>query len=525
MRDETYSLQANKAKYILQIKDGGTGANTKTQALNNLGALDSSIINKPGGVLGLNEKGLCPPQFMLSVLGTPGAVTLEGPMSVELGGTIICKITNFDNYTTYALGGNKVTVTRDRDLVAVTGFTAGLDGWFSVNGSKFPVRVIPKLTFLQGVQRFEFNPGLNSEVGKVFSLNAEGSILVTGDSGFKETETETFGKVSIYSAMETGLTKLFDSFQTPGRESAPYGENITVSKRSEAVAVGSPGIYEPEIKTGGSVTFICKNATDWVEQKVEGELKSPYPYFGSSVFIDDSGETAMVGAKGRNEVYFFSRTLVTNFSKQAIVAPEAISLNARFGTSIAGNSDNTVIAISAPFQNGNGVIYVYDRSESNFTLKASLSSSLGNNVYLGNKVWMNSQGTKILANAIPSGFSEGAVLEFSKTDTGWVETACITSPLSQVFGTNFGKSFSISEDETTIAIGAPGSKRTIGTVNIFIKTGSGWSFSRTLTKLDCTVNDGYGSNVFLNEHATAIIVGSHTPDTGTEKKGSITYLV
>lgn len=135
MKTVHHSPHDNEKKYVLPIEQGGTGAKTAQEALANLGGIDPSAINTPGGFLGLNESGLIDPIHIPPGVNLITGVCLDGPTEVREGNPFEIKITNYDIFTVYELGVIGCTARQIEDVIQVT--PTQEEGSIIVNGSQF----------------------------------------------------------------------------------------------------------------------------------------------------------------------------------------------------------------------------------------------------------------------------------------------------------------------------------------------------------------------------------------------------
>jgi hypothetical protein len=121
---------------MLAINKGGTGATTQTAALNNLNGLSRSMIDKPNGLLGLNELGYVKGNSIVAPM-------INGPTSMANDAISIYTITNFDSFTDYQITASGGTVSS----ISPTGTfkyigdstTTGVAQGFTINGKKVDV--------------------------------------------------------------------------------------------------------------------------------------------------------------------------------------------------------------------------------------------------------------------------------------------------------------------------------------------------------------------------------------------------
>lgn len=200
MRSENYDIDKNLKSYVLQVESGGTGVNTKEKALEVLNAVDASVVNKPNGVLGLNEDGFIGIEQFPADFGGAAAVNIFGPKEVQINNSIILEITNFDSFTNYDLKAYKVEVQQENELLLVTGKRFGNDAWISVNGSVYPINVLVDNASLQG-DLINFRD-LQEQRLENLAANSTGSLIAIGKPKKDVEGSSKAGEVSLFSFTE-----------------------------------------------------------------------------------------------------------------------------------------------------------------------------------------------------------------------------------------------------------------------------------------------------------------------------------
>lgn len=121
---------------VLDITEGGTNATTDLTAVQNLGGIHRSMINRPGGIAGLDSTGRLPVDLI-----DADVISIQGPVLLNTSQTATYTITNFDNFTSYALSANVGTVSRVEDVITYTApGIAGIAG-FKINDRVFDIAI------------------------------------------------------------------------------------------------------------------------------------------------------------------------------------------------------------------------------------------------------------------------------------------------------------------------------------------------------------------------------------------------
>lgn len=113
MREHKSGSAGDTVLEVFEIEQGGTGATTEAEALENLGGLSETDVNQPGMLIQLDESGQVPVHMLRNV--TDNSVSLSGPDVTRQGSDHDWTITNFDSLSDYTVSVNygHVTLTGD----------------------------------------------------------------------------------------------------------------------------------------------------------------------------------------------------------------------------------------------------------------------------------------------------------------------------------------------------------------------------------------------------------------------------
>ena len=185
--------------------------------------------------------------------------------------------------------------------------------------------------------------------------------------------------------------------------------------------------------------------------------------------------SAVTGISNAGYVALFSRSSTTTHSwglKKGFYSPTP-EIDGNFGTSMALNSDGTLLVVGAPGETAFG-----------------------------------------LAKA-------GTVHVFTGSGTTWNIQAMLVASDAQA-GANFGTSVSINDAGDTILVGAnnaaAGTRTGSGIVYKFVKTGTTWNQTMVITPYDKAANDSFGTSVSMNSAGDLAVIGA--PNTDPTKAGA-----
>jgi hypothetical protein len=307
--------------------------------------------------------------------------------------------------------------------------------------------------------------------------------------------------------------KLLASDGSPGDE---FGCSVSLS--GDNVLIGA--VLDNEI---GSAYVFTRTGTTWSQQaKLIVSDGEPGGYFGCSVSLD--GDTALIGAPRDDDngydsgsAYVFIRTGTTWTQQAKLLATDGAYWD-HFGISVSLDGDTALIGAPDDNDNGqeSGSAYVFTRNGIIWTQQTKLLASDGEaGDYFGCSVSLDGDIALIGApRDDDNGPMSGSVYVYTRSDTTWSQQAkLITSDwLNYLFG------YSVSLDDDTALIGAPGYDNGRGSAYVFTRIGTTWTQQTKLLATDDEVGDQFGFSVSLDGD-TSIIGAAYNDDNG-EDSGS-----
>jgi hypothetical protein len=278
---------------------------------------------------------------------------------------------------------------------------------------------------------------------------------------------------------------------TNGNQYDYAGFSVVMSNDGSMILVGAPGgdvatatgtivAYYAESNSWSTVTFADRVGIS----TGAGEANALH---GSALSISSNMLVCVEGAPGdANQGWYSSsatgisnagyvglhtRTGTTSKSwslKKGFYSPTPIA-DGNFGTSIALNSDGTILVVGAPGESAFGLakagaVHVFAGSGTTWDIQAKLMASDAQAcANFGTSVTINDAGTTILVganNATAGGRTgSGIVYKFVKSGTTWIQDAIIT-PYDKAATDAFGTSVSLNSIGDLAVIGAPNTDQT-----------------------------------------------------------------
>jgi len=353
--------------------------------------------------------------------------------------------------------------------------------------------------------------GTNDLFGYSVSLSGDTALIgVPGDDGFK-------GSVYVFIHTGTNWTLQQELLASDGGTGNFFG--ISVSLSSDTALIGA--VWDSDNGYGsGSAYVFTRTGTTWTQQaKLLASDGAAGDLFGISVSL--SGDTAIVGAYNDDDngvdsgsVYVFTRT-GTTWDQQAKLLALDGAAGDTFGcfVSIFGNS----AFVGAPLDDDNGAnsgsTYIFTREGTIWTQQQKLVASDGAaGDYFGESVSLSGD------TALIGGFvndAKGSVYVFTHTGATWNQQAKFFAS-DGAESDNFGYSVSLSGN--TALIGAHGDDDNgtgSGSAYVFTRTGTTWTQQAKLLASDGAAGDIFGVSVSLDDTTALIGAPGHDGASGS----------
>jgi len=289
------------------------------------------------------------------------------------------------------------------------------------------------------------------------------------------------------------------------------GNTIAVgAPKEDGSATGSNGNQSDESATDSGAVYVFtrttnNNASTWSQQAyLKASNTEAGDDFGYSLALSDSGNTLAVGAdfedssatgingdqadngtQNSGAVYVFTRNS-TAWSQQAYLKASNTGAQDAFGYSLGLSGDGSILAVGAVGEDSNaigvdgiqtdnsapnsGAVYVFVRSGGIWSQQAYIkSSNTDTNDVFGSSIALSLDGNTLAVGAIQessnatgvngnqsdnSKQNSGAVYVFTRAATTWNQQAYLKASNADSFD-GFGFSVSLSQDGSTLAVGAP----------------------------------------------------------------------
>ncbi|HEY6038666.1 MAG TPA: hypothetical protein VIV58_30495 [Kofleriaceae bacterium] len=379
--------------------------------------------NKPAGAIDAPQDGDAPPKFVQTAYvksATPAHDSHFGELALSgTGATLVVgelgAVTVFERDPSWRVAGNLgpipashqvgplVAISRDGSTIAVAATTASYLG----------AVVVFRRTGATWMQEAQFVASdMYEEFPTALVLTGDGSTLVASS---RNTATDA-GLVATYERGDSGWAKVGDLGGTAN--DFHLGLRLAVSAEGDVLAAS---VSRPQMPS--AVELYARTATGWELRATVASTNDSTTTFGTNLSCSAHCATLAIGAPqeymmsvGTGVVYLFAGDGIS-WQPTATVSADNRELGDDFGNAVALSQDGATLVVGAPKE-------------------ASAATGIG-----GDET----------SNAAPYA---GAAYVFRKLGTSWLEAMYLKASNT---GTTdiFGSETAVSDDATTIAIGAP----------------------------------------------------------------------
>ena len=348
--------------------------------------------------------------------------------------------------------------------------------------------------------------------------NFGSSAAIDGDTAVFGAFLEgTGGSAYVFTRSGTTWTqqaKLTGSTVVSGDE---FGYSVAIS--GDTIVVGARAESSTDDAYNGDAYVFTRSGTSWSQQaKFSDTLSSGNSHFGYSVDID--GNTIVVGApmdspgtsdhRGRCHIYTRSGT---SWSLQQSLASSTGDDYAYFGKDVAIDGDTVVVGSSVEDSSGNnncGAAYIFTRSGTSWSQQERFAPTTATNAFFGNAVDISGD-TAIIGAYGESNTGYGVVRIYTRSGTSW----SLEQTLLSRTGTNemFGMPVDIEDDVCVI-----GQQTNYGGAYVYSRTGTTWTYEKTIIPTSASNTVGWIYHAQLGLSDNTIVSGV----LGTDSEGTNT---
>lgn len=273
-------------------------------------------------------------------------------------------------------------------------------------------------------------------------------------------------------------------------------------------AVGTELTMPAEASQAGD----CGNETAEEEGETDQTTEGAYMCrFGLGVALSGDGQTAVVGAPHANQnagaVWIFTRSGSTWTRAAELASPDPEAKD-RFGRSVAVSADGSTVLVGAPMWKGRA--WVFTRAGAGWSQTAELTApeKIEGAGQFGRSVALSGDGETALIGAPGYPGCQGAAWIFKRLASGWSEAGTELEGENESAEARFGFSVALSGDGTTALVGARDNDGGKGAAWVFARSGATWSEQGPPVVGGGESHEGFGASVALSDQGTSVLVGA-----------------
>ena len=298
-------------------------------------------------------------------------------------------------------------------------------------------------------------------LGTSVSLSSDGNVVAIGAPG-NDANGSSSGHARVYENINSVWTQIGGDIEGEGTEDL-LGHYVSLSPDGNFIAVGAPGDNGDPSADKGYARVLKNINGEWVKicNDIIGSTSGGFAW---SLSLISDGNKIVIGTQSSNVVtiYYTDQNLAQGLG---ILGEAAYDVS---GESISLSCNGNLVAIGAPYNDGNGSlsghVRVYEKNDSNWIQIGSDIDGEDSNDWFGRSVSMSCDGNIVAIGA------QSYVKVFENISGLW----------SQI-GTNIsgeGESVSLSSNGKVLAVGSPsnstnGNKK--GSVNIYENISGVWT--------------------------------------------------
>ncbi|MDO8847063.1 MAG: hypothetical protein Q7W51_01565 [Coriobacteriia bacterium] len=288
---------------------------------------------------------------------------------------------------------------------------------------------------------------------------------------------------------------------TEGSASDMFGFAVDID--GDTLVIGAPQHEHSALLSAGAAYVYVRSGSTWsLQQKLVATDAGTYDFFGHSVSLQ--GDTVVIGAAAaettegdnRGAAYVFTRSGSTWTQTQKLTAAGTTApglADDSFGHSVALSGDR--IAVGAPYADPNGEafagrVYTYARSGGTWSFDEHIQAATPVTYhYVGRDIALD--GATLLVGAFGG---PGAANMYVDTASGWTLQQTLLQP-DYTPGSYFGYTVDLYGDTAVIdaQYADGGSVQDAGAVYVFTRSGSTWTYLKTLYAADGALSDRLGA--------------------------------
>jgi hypothetical protein len=347
----------------------------------------------------------------------------------------------------------------------------------------------------------------NGEVLDVFAfsaaLSADGNVAIVGAKGRNSGQ----GAAYIFTRSGTTWVERAELTDSSGGAHHDFGYSVAISADGGTALVGARGK-----NTGRGAAFIFTGSgSSWsLQAELTASDGAAMDDFGISVALSDDGNTALVGAEGKNSAYVFTRNGTDWSQTEGALTPSDGEAGDHFGFSVALSADGDTALIGAIGKNsGQGKAYLFTRSDSAWGGEVELTAADGSaGDGFGVSVGLDANGATALIGASGRNDGQGAAYIFTGSGSTWAQQGGALTAHDGVASDDFGFAVALSADGNTAMIGADNRTSSQGAAYVFTHFYDVWREESKIAAGFAADGDYFGHSVGISDDGSTALCGA-----------------
>jgi|GEM_PF-1208917 len=301
-----------------------------------------------------------------------------------------------------------------------------------------------------------------------------------------------------------------------------FGSAVTFDESGDVLLVGAPG--GPRGEQPGHAYVYAPDGDDWSRTAtLAPDGTAAGDDVGRAVALDDTGETALVGAPGANAVYEF-RADGDGWHEQATIELAEADLRevetvGAFGAAVTLDAAADTTVVGAPKTSNPGIhegeAYVFERDRDGWSFQRRVRQVVGEAIQCGHDVDLATDGETAAVGAPVREYTSvqpaGWVRLFERAGGEWTPGPQLTARDGEDKD-DVGYAVACDAAGTAVVTGDPrddvDGARNQGSAVVFAEVDGEWREIEKLTASDGAAEDGFGEAVDVDADGTIAVVGT-----------------
>jgi hypothetical protein len=398
----------------------------------------------------------------------------------------------------------------------------------------------------------DYDTGTKIQAGDIGSYDDYGTSNAISDDGtkiivgaYREDQLGSdAGAAYIYTYNGSSWSQQQKILASDAQAGDRFGQFVDMSGDGTKVIVGAY-FEDTGGNNAGSAYIYAYNSSSssWAqEQKIQAPSPANSRTFGSTVAINENGTKVYVGEPGGNSGKGHILVYTYNGSSWSQVDQITGSDTANqswlghsgpnnHGTSMSLSRDGTVLAVFAYMYNvgSYGRAYIFKYNGSSWSEQEYLNGSNGG-AYFGSALALSDDGTTLIVGALgntSSGNTEtqGAAKIYTYDGSSWSLQQIIPNADVPIGAKQFGNAVAINGAGTRVVVGArastENSSTNTGSARVFNYVGSSWVLDKKYLPTDLQASDAFGWNLTMSQSGQFWAAGSPYNDTPSSDAGAV----